>query len=307
MSKAAIQQKGLNKAKEKFLSTGQDNLQYRGIYCGELVEPMPKFIEAPCETVYQGKNSSYIVLGRDRPGNRLSGYGGKGDTQASMIDIVVGRMSYEAKDTDANGEPLYADPDVRRDAARIYISQKSDIDEYFKLAPGVVGNAIAKSAIAIKADNLRLISREGIKLITSTDPKNSQGGTTRTIGGIDLIAGNNDDDMQPLVKGKNISEFLNQIITKISELDGTLINFVNYQMKFNNATLQHYHYSPFFGIATTPDLDVLSTMGLPQVTKMVSNTIPALVKHKMNLKIMGANYLKSSGAKYINSRNNNTN
>ena len=54
----------------------------------------------------------------------------------------------------------------------------------------------------------RIIGREGIKLITKTDNQNSQGGDVRSILGIDLIAGNDDSDLQPMVKGDNLKNCL---------------------------------------------------------------------------------------------------
>ena len=64
-----------------------------GIGCETMVEPVPEYDKAPCETVFRGQNNSWIVLGRDRPGNRASGYGGQGHTHCGHIDLVVGRGS----------------------------------------------------------------------------------------------------------------------------------------------------------------------------------------------------------------------
>ena len=79
------------------------------------------------------ENNSWIVLGRDRNASRMSGYGGKGDTQCASIDIVAGRMGSEVEAFDADGESLFINPSFKKDAARIYISQKTDIDKYFDL------------------------------------------------------------------------------------------------------------------------------------------------------------------------------
>ena len=50
------------------------------------------------------------------------------------------------------------------DAARIYISQRADIDEYFDIADGSVGHH-RSSAIAVKADSVRILQKR-IKLVT---------------------------------------------------------------------------------------------------------------------------------------------
>jgi hypothetical protein len=175
------------------------------------------------------------------------------------------------------------------------------------LAEGKLGNSVAKSAIAIKADDIRIISRQGIKLVTATDPKNSQGGLVKSASGIDLIAGNDDADMQPLVKGDNLADFLEQLVHKISVLDGTLINYINYQLQFNEGVMNHYHRSPFGAIVTSPDIDVLPFVGPSVANKQFGNTAASLARHKSNLKKLSNNYLNKGAKKYINSRNNNTN
>src|SRR5690606_205536 len=150
----------------------------------------------------------WIVLGRDRPGSRITGYGGRGDTQAGSIDLVVGRGSWLAKSHNDDGEKMYAEPNFDFDAARIHVSQKTDIDKNFNLVPGNVGDSRTRSGIGIKADGVRIIGREGIKLVTGVDRVNSQGGDIESVRGVDIIANNDDRDLQPLVKGNNLTEAL---------------------------------------------------------------------------------------------------
>ena len=64
----------------------------QGTFGEPRLEAVPQFIQTESERVISNKNNAWIVLGRDRPGNRMSGYGGRGDTQAGSIDLVVGRM-----------------------------------------------------------------------------------------------------------------------------------------------------------------------------------------------------------------------
>tara|TARA_Y100000034_G_scaffold128204_1_gene182420 strand:- start:618 stop:1547 length:930 start_codon:yes stop_codon:yes gene_type:complete len=277
-----------------------------GVACGVLREPVPQYIKADCEKVKDGGNNTWIVMGRDRPASRMSGYGGKGDTQAGMIDIIVGRMGAGAQSENENGETVYADPNFKMDAARVYISQKADIDQYLGLASGVVGDARAKSAIALKADHLRLVSREGIKLVTRTDKKNSQGGDVMSAVGIDLIAGNDDSDLQPMVKGKNTEEALKQLTHHVDKLNGIVDSFLTYQMQFNAKLTNHFHYSPFFGKSTSPSQPVVAA-GQKCSVNLLQDTKLSLVKHKANLVMYKNNYLVPSGKKYISSRYNNVN
>ena len=102
-----------------------------------------------------------------------------------MIDVSVGRGG-ELAATDG-----FQDPDFEKDSARIYLSQKCNLDRYFGLRSTTgAPNIDMSSGIGIKADVVRIIGREGIRLVTRTETKNSLGGGIKTIHGIDLCAGN---------------------------------------------------------------------------------------------------------------------
>ena len=277
-----------------------------GVGCDVVAEPVPEYIEAPCETVIKSQDNSFIVLGRDRPASRLSGYGGKGDTQASMIDLVVGRMAQQPKSETEDGEVVHVDPNIKVDAARIYISQKTDVDDNFSLCDGAVGNAKAKSAVALKADGIRIVAREGIKLITRTDENNSQGGQVKAVAGIDLLAGNDDSDLQPLAKGDNLVACLKRIIHHIDKLNGIVDGLLMQQMQFNTALTSHFHFSPFYGIPTSPSPPVVSS-GISTMVNHLLKTKMSLVSHKANLQTCSTTYLETGGGKYINSRYNKVN
>ena len=75
------------------------------------------------------------------------------------------------------------------------------------------------------------------------------------------MAGNNDEDLQPLVKGNNLKQSLEELTNNIERLSGILSTFLASQMDFNATAAIHYHYSPFFGIPTTPS-DTLATKGI---------------------------------------------
>ena len=100
---------------------------------------VPQFITTAVEQVIS-KGNSFIVLGLDRPHNILSGYGGTRSTHSAAIDIVAGRVGFRATKRDGKGELNYVDPNFQLDAARVYVSQKSNVDQEFQLNPGTVGN-----------------------------------------------------------------------------------------------------------------------------------------------------------------------
>ena len=149
-----------------------DGTSGSGLNCSNLPEPIPYLNQAESEVVYKNDNNASIVLGRDRPAARASGYGGQGASGAGSVDIVVGRMSGASEGPKSN---IYVDPNFEADAARIYISQRTDIDKNFGLVGGSVGLSTARSGIGMKADAVRIMGREGIKLVTGTDKKNSLG------------------------------------------------------------------------------------------------------------------------------------
>ena len=271
-----------------------------GIAGDAIQEPVPGYISSVNDNLLKGTNNTWIVLGRDRPASRLSGYGGKGDTQAGTIDIVVGRMGSKPQDG------VFVDPNFETDAARIYISQKTDIDENFNLAPGTIGSSVALSAIGLKADSIRVIGRQGIKLVTGVDNINSQGGKISSIQGIELIAGNDSQDIQPLPKGDNLSESLEQLCDNVEALSGIISTFLTSQMDFNTTAAMHYHYSPFYGIPTTPS-QTLAEKGIEVGMKQLSDCLIGLQKFKLKINIYRNNYLRIHGEKYINSRFNKVN
>ena len=293
-------------------------------------ENIPKYNTAPCERVEKGQNNTFMIFGRDRDKGWASGYGGKGHTRAGAIDIVVGLQGWDP----VNGEVVQKNfgsmaNDKPGDAARIYISQRADIDQYFDICDGSMGPSKAMSAIGIKADSVRIMARKGIKIVTGQAPqqKTSLNGKLPAQFGIDLIAGNRDSVpavgksdvvvggkavtqsqpyLQPIPKGLNLRDCLETTIESISELNELLTDFISHQMIINCALAG----SPVQGQAGPVPVVALST-AIPTVTdkviKQLSNVFADLIKQQVNLVTVKENYLKPTGAIYINSRYNRTN
>tara|TARA_R110000851_G_scaffold223610_1_gene376489 strand:+ start:3025 stop:4026 length:1002 start_codon:yes stop_codon:yes gene_type:complete len=323
---------GLSKeAKKAFDKKSKKDTKYiKGIAGDPLLEPIPGFIQTSTEKIIKNDNNAWIVLGRDRPGSLLTGYGGRGDTQAAAIDIVVGRMAANVIEYTANDQRVWTDPDFKKDAARIYISQKTDIDANFDLVAGNVGSSIAvnadefaivdnpniptpstfspepRSGIALKADGVRIIAREGIKLVTGGDTYNSQGGTVRSVAGIDIIAGNDDSDLQPIVKGTNLRDAMIRLVDHVDSLAGIVDSLLMIQSSFNQAVTNHFHHSPFFGKMTTISPTVQSA-GCKTMLDYLSQTKRSCGMFKTNLRSFQLTYLDELGDRYINSRSNHVN
>ncbi len=293
--------------KKKIENANPNGTDASGILCEAMREGVPQYLSAGCEKVLRGANNSWLVFGRDRPGSRASGYGGKGHTHAGSIDICVGRMGRLAKERNEENERVLADPDFVRDAARIHISQKTDIDSNFNLSTGSIPRAKARSGIGIKADAVRIIGREGIKLVTRTDPQNSQNSDANSVYGVDLIAGNDDTTLEPLVKGDKLVAALNQLVNHVDKLNGIVDNMLMIQMQFNSVLTCHFHQSPLFGLPTSPSIPVIP-IGISTMVNHMLQTKMSLVMNKINLQTYRANYITSGhSGKWILSRYNNVN
>jgi len=266
-----------------------------GVAGGPSCEIIPVLVPMDSDSLFPKipKTNAQIVCGKDRPASRVSGKGS--DTGAAAIDLVVGRMGADPQ------EDAKVDPNFTKDSARIYISQKSDVDVNFGLMAGGVGISNDKSAIALKADGVRIIAREGIKLVTGTDTKNSQGGEVRSILGVDIIAGNRDEDLEPMVKGAKLVGGL----AKLADLQGTLNGIVKHlltvQMQFNSAVQNHFHHSPWFGNPTQMS-DACQAKGAKASMDHLQETQRSLTTHRTNLTNWKQNNLCESGRDFVLSR-----
>lgn len=274
---------------------------------GPLQDPSNTFTynRALCESVYQPDKqiNAYIVFGRDRDSDWKSGYGGRGYPKAAAMDIVVGRGSSIDARTLPKGSLL--NPSVGADAARIYLSQKADIDDYYFIAPGKTENlSIGKSAIAIKADDVRLIARNTLKIVTGTDYICSDAIPPESLMGIQLIANNDDSDLQPIPKGNNLVSALDNIIDEIAKLNGLVRGFMEIQKEFNSHVANHTHKSPFKGKNCSKSPSLLKNA--PKLSLKMYNIVDQGLKfHKNNLVSTKNNFV--IGSKPINSSFNYTN
>ena len=273
----------------------------RGVFNDTILEAVPKYIRSAAEEVIS-KGNSHIVLGRDRPASRASGYGGQGHTQASSIDLVVGRGG-PSPDASIN-----VDPNFRSDGARVYISQKTDIDTNFNLASGVQGNLTARSGIGIKADAVRIIGTDGIKFVTRAEPENSKGGSA-SYNGIELIACNDETDIQSIVKGENLVEALQELEARLSELSSIVLNHLKDQLQFNLKVASHTHVAPQAPVGAIPTLPSISL--IPAGINATMDAAEGMIdnyKHRINTNILWkTKYLNSASSKYICSKYNKVN
>lgn len=255
---------GLTEADTKvFSNLPQESLiKFKGVGGARLIEPVPGIITYPGDVFLKSQNNSGIICGRDEI------YRLRGHTKSGAVYIYAGRQgSVKGKDSSNDN---FSNPDAKvsdqpnnliTDSSYIYISQKADVDSLYKykVAAGNYSKVIKPllpkgeretrqgiSLAAIKADDVLIMSRtSGIRLVTGTDKKNSKGADQNSKFGIDLIAGNDDSDLQPLVKGDNLVKYLTRLSKTVDELRSILYDFMNSQSKFNTKVSAHTHYDPF--------------------------------------------------------------
>tara|TARA_R110000824_G_C15212074_1_gene676692 strand:+ start:344 stop:1327 length:984 start_codon:yes stop_codon:yes gene_type:complete len=280
------------------------------------------FDQAPNERVVQQGNT-YIVQGTDRPTNLASGYGAVGAGGCNTIDIVVGRMSSELKASPSRINPgTMTQNNFVCDAARIYISQMTDVDDNFSLANGKIGSKKAASAIALKADGVRIIGREGVKIVTggavgwSTNGRgetNSKDEALPRAAPIELIAGNRTGDvkfkaglpspggaektvkaLQPLLKGDNTRMALQEITELIQDMLGIMLNIAVMQTTFNS----------ILGVTIYPGIQPhFAGASVQTSTQYISKYINSIYQSRLTLGLLEFNYLESPGRRFICSPN----
>ena len=260
-------------------------------------EPVPGFIKIDTEKVFNSGYNSYIVLGRDRPSHPGSGYGGKGHTNAGSVDIVVGREGTEGD---------FVNNNFTTDAARIHISQKTDLDDNFKISAGSSGKANQTSGIGLKADHVRVVGRKGIKIVTNTDERDSFGFPIDTQNGIELIANNDNTGLQPIPLGDNLEGALIELKSLLFDLTGIVGAFAEQQHKFDIALANHIHSSPFFGIPTTPSPSCITQGNICQ-TMIATEVIAGLANLSVKIKDYEETYLGANPLFPIKSSNNKVN
>jgi len=279
---------------EQQMALNKDRRPYMEQLLGNVTnQPIPTLVTTANQIFWGDERiaNGSITLGPDRPGCIASGHGS--EDNAFAVDIVVGRMGARPKNV-----PVH--PNFRTDAARAYISQKTNLDEDFGLHKGKVGNAKAKSGIGLKADGVRVMAREGIKLVTGLDNFNSQTGKNQSIVGVDIIAGNFGELLEPMVKGERLSTALGKLSDHVSALAGTISQILTMQNTFNGAVASHFHFDPLFGNPSLPS-ETCAVAGAKTSIAFLQDSIRSLVNHQANLSTWKGNYLKVSGDYYINS------
>lgn len=186
-------------------------------------DAVPEYNQRVGDRVIHGSNNASIILSRDRVDTRESGQ----KEESGTIDLVVGREK--------------EDIDIDNDSARVYISAKTDGDSNFSLDSfgDTVGGV---SYVSAKADQVRLVARDGIKIVVEDGPTSivMQNGkvTIKAKDDVDIECKNaniksdadivlnaggqvkvgSDAAMHPLVRGDDLKRYLKQVFEIYSNL-----------------------------------------------------------------------------------------
>jgi hypothetical protein len=254
-----------------------------------------------------------IVIGTDRPSGIFSGYGGMGAQGANTIDLVVGRMASNPKLPDGT----MVGNSFSGDAARIYISQLTDIDLNFGIEAGQSGQISQRSGIGIKADAVRVIGREGVKIVSGRSfefsghglfgEQNGRGGKIMSPAPpIELIAGNVKTDtgflamvglapskrrLQGVGKGENIRDAFRDLGDLLDEMWAGLflLSFIN--------TIT------FSAIGATFPWPPLVAVLAAASANIGTFVMPSLHHTRVNKVLWDVNYTQPFGDKFVASKN----
>jgi hypothetical protein len=244
----------------------------------------------------KGAGNAWIVLGLDRTGF-MKGFATEQASHCAAVDIVAGRQGFTAASHEIDGTPILVDPNFNDDAARVYLSQRCEVDAAFGFERAK--SSPPRSTVAAKADTIRLIARENIKFITRTDELNSQGGALGDAWkggyGIDLIACNDLDTLQPMVKGDNLVSCLDDIIDMLIITLSIVNTYTAETQKLHSKLLPHDHMSPFYANPTAPDFKGIIPEGMKVIINNVCDATVALQQGKLALTQLKTTYLKSTG------------
>lgn len=292
----------------------------RGMYGNRSLEQVPIYDPCGGEKVYgeEVNSNCFIVLGNDRNASKASGKGGQAFTQCGKIDIIAGLNS------GAEPESKKTNPNFFNDAARIYLSQKSNVDNYFALTQGTeTVSSNNHSAVAMKADHVRVIARNHIKLVTGAPrtkapARDSKGEELASAGKIDFIAGNSNESnmimdsmgpiqikaLQPLIKGDNLESMLFEMINIMSDIQEQVFANKKAILELGINYQTHIHLQGFPpGVPTIPSP---MAIGVASTIANCFSDLPSAFTIETNLASLSENYLNENFPLYIKSKNVNT-
>lgn len=282
-----------------------EKVKSSGVAQGVVFEPIPDYNKADCEEVWEGTSNCMVILGRDRDGSWGTGEGRKPKRGAASITFLTGRMTNN--------------PNLSDDGASICISENSLVDRKYDLfTPSGDGEQTqTRSSIGMKADDVRMVGRRTLRLVTTSEPPYASSKALAAMGmtpaagsntGIEIIANNEIDTLQPMVLGKNLEATLRELVAVIEQLIQLQIAYYGAQNDLNMTLTDHMHFTGFYDNISLFS-EPVTYQGIKTICnhlqdyamgnlKFMKNQIGDLVKDRLT---------ETGGSKYINSAYNKVN
>ena len=270
-----------------------------GMFHTSMDEDIPVLERSASEVVVMNNHNASIVLGRDRPASLASGNGGNAGTACGSIDIVVGRLGclsaaeggfgpFRRKIKCGDGAVLTG-PNFGADSARIYLTQRGDVDRYFALKKSLnIPNTRDHSAVAVKSDHTRIIGRESVRIYAGkgefegygvfSGELNSKGGRIGTKGKIELVASHHSEELQPAVLGDNMHQALLDIHSEIREVIGAVDALYTIQRQLYSYLGAHFHQGGGIGVIVTGPDPTLLGKGYSAFAKCIVGNFDTRIK-----------------------------
>jgi hypothetical protein len=237
-------------------------------------EPVPRFVKRPGDAFLQGSNNAIIVVGEDRTADASAKPTNPGF--AGTVDIVAGRGRFvgsegeapvgnaprtiknargnletdkNPKMNNASGNVAEGNPDMLNDAARVYVSMKTDGDANMGTIPDALpkpfGNLSEQKAAAFvqaRADHVRFVARKdvehgingSVRIVKEGDVGGDQAalmmesdGTVQLDGKIIYIgrtggSGPGAEGSEPYIKFSDFKTLMTDILTDLSNFTTSL-------------------------------------------------------------------------------------
>lgn len=250
--------------------------------------------------------NSLIILGKDRNGDFATGFGGTKNKPAShAIDLVVGLSSSHRKFKKAFGKDTEVGKNFFTDAARVYISQRTDLNRYFGVTEGesyASDSSEGCSGVGIKADMVLLNGRRNIKIRAGGAHGNDlpRGGEKMAHGEdipskfprIELVIANM--PVEPAVLGDKLLALLTSQSEAIQNLKSEVVQLNTDLALLRMQLALHVHGDPLTALTLpSPDQAVAASIAAP---KAINNVVVGIYdKFKEKINELGTLSIPNSG------------
>jgi len=209
-----------------YKSVVENSDSYKRSFQGEIV---PRYFPKSPDTALQGSNNTLVVLGSN------STLGKEKLTSAGMIDIVAGRgqtpktapkntyvndRSYSEVDKKSERNSSEGNLDLINDLSRINISMGLNVDTDFGIDVG--DNSGSGPAVVLKSDQIRILSRQDLKIAVGNGSSQSSI-LVKSDGNIIITPGaqiklSSEEDDQPYLRYDEFKTIIDRLINILGAL-----------------------------------------------------------------------------------------